>query len=92
MFVITACDQQMKAESTDVSEPAKAEIKKDGDKLTWDIEIPENTKGEVMLPCYGQRFSASVNGKLMDIKPTESNFAFLGELGSGKYHIELTTF
>lgn len=66
--------------------------KKDGDKLTWDIEIPENTKGEVMLPCYGQKFSASVNGKPMDIKPTESDFAFLGELGSGKYHIELTTF
>jgi len=33
MFVITACDQQKKAESTDVSEPAKAEIKKDGDKF-----------------------------------------------------------
>jgi len=66
--------------------------KKEGDKLTWDIEIPENTKGEVMLPCYGQKFSASVNGKPMNIKPTESDFAFLGELGSGKYHIELTTF
>jgi len=45
-----------------------------------------------MLPCYGKKFSASINGKSMDIKPTESDFAFLGELGSGKYHIELTTF
>ncbi len=67
----------------------KSAWKNEGGKFVWHIQIPENTKGEINVPNYGNAVSVLVNGKESAPENTNSDFTFIGEFGSGEYFIEM---
>ncbi len=60
----------------------------------WEIFIPANTTGTIYLPNGNNFGSVIMNGKNMGFDKLKKDIRFpefylLGQLGSGKYHIEL---
>ncbi len=56
--------------------------KRDGDRLTWNIEIPANTTATVKLPS---RFGVKADGMAGVHSVSEAGGTMTAELGSGKY-------
>jgi alpha-L-rhamnosidase len=68
----------------------KSKWKNKEGKLIWEIQIPNNTTGEVYLPNYKEEVSVKVNGKNIDSKDYSSDFTFIDSFGEGNYIIEMT--
>jgi alpha-L-rhamnosidase len=63
--------------------------KNDEGQFTWEIGVPENSRGEVFVSNYKKNAEVSINGKIIQFENTLSDFTSIGELGSGKYHITM---
>lgn len=60
--------------------------KRDGDKLSWNIEIPANTTATVKLPA---RFNVKVDAAQAGVRNvSEADNSLVVELGSGKYSFQ----
>jgi alpha-L-rhamnosidase len=60
------------------------------EQFLWSIQIPENSKGEIFVPNYGDSVSVSVNGELLNTNHLNTDFTSIGEFGSGSYSIKMT--
>lgn len=67
----------------------KSSWKNEGSQFTWEIEIPENSKGEIFIPNYKEKVEITVNGEAFKPENYAEDFISLGEFGSGKYRIEM---
>ncbi|MBS3742577.1 MAG: family 78 glycoside hydrolase catalytic domain, partial [Candidatus Cloacimonetes bacterium] len=67
----------------------KSEWVRSENKLTWKIEIPENTTGQIYVPVYGKEVDIYVNGKEAAVKNKHNGFGLIGNYKSGEYLIEV---
>ena len=58
-------------------------------KLTWNIRIPENSRGIIQVPTYGSGKRVMLNGMAVDVIQEEGGFSLIGEYGPGEYLIEI---
>jgi alpha-L-rhamnosidase len=58
-------------------------------KLTWNIRIPENSRGIIQVPTYGSGKKVLLNGMAADVIREDSGFSLIGEYGPGEYLIEI---
>jgi alpha-L-rhamnosidase len=74
----------------------KSNWKKDGDRFTWNVRIPANTKALMYLPATGAEHIKEGSKGIRDIEGVkligvENNRVIL-EVGSGNYDFEINNF
>lgn len=62
-----------------------------GGEFLWSIKIPQNSKGEIMLPTYKKKVSVTINGKPLEISVGSTDFTSIGEYGPGNYTLKMNT-
>ncbi|MGQ1783616.1 family 78 glycoside hydrolase catalytic domain [Saccharicrinis sp. GN24d3] len=58
--------------------------------FSWEIQIPDNSTGEIFVPNYQEKVDVSINGEAVQINDYSSDFTSLGEMGSGSYLIKMS--
>lgn len=67
----------------------KSEWVRSKNELTWKIEIPENTTGQIYVPVYDKEVDIYLNGKETAVKDKHNGFCLIGNYNSGEYLIEV---
>lgn len=57
--------------------------------FNWQIKVPENSKGEIYLPKFGESDLVTINGEAVNELKHEGAYYKLGLYGSGEYKLEL---
>jgi alpha-L-rhamnosidase len=58
--------------------------------LDWRISIPENSRGRILVPTYGDTGNILLNGQAVESIRQEDGFSLIGEYGPGAYLVQLT--
>jgi alpha-L-rhamnosidase len=67
----------------------KSSWKNEDKQFSWEIQIPENSSGEIFVPNYKENVELRVNGETFKVKSYTEDFTSLGEFGSGNYVVEM---
>ena len=61
-----------------------------GEGLEWNIRIPANARGKIMVPVYGTERTVRINGKEATGTIQEDGFMLAGEFPAGEYFVEIS--
>ncbi len=67
----------------------KSAWKNEEGRFSWEIQIPENSTGEIYVPNYGAGVEVKVNGEPVEVVNSGSDFSLAGHYGSGTFLIEM---
>lgn len=67
----------------------KSNWKNIGKNFLWEIQIPQNSTGDIYVPNYGKEVLITINGEELKTLDLSSNFTNIGTFTSGNYTLEM---
>jgi alpha-L-rhamnosidase len=60
------------------------------DKMSWELTIPNNSRGKVYIPNYGKPVNVKINNRTIDVSNYNNEFVYAGEYQSGNYKLDIS--
>jgi alpha-L-rhamnosidase len=62
---------------------------RDNDKMNWEIKIPINSTGKILIPNYGKKVNVKINNRKIEVENFDNVFVNAGDFQSGEYNLEV---